>query len=140
MNETEHQNHIEEIEHTADWALRVRGTDLEALFRNAAEGMLQLMQGKATSSISDFQRIALDAQDVESLLVSWLEELLFIMETQQVILCDVTFLAIDQKRLVADVSFAPVVALHKEIKAVTYNELAVIHNNDEYSAVIVFDV
>ena len=33
------------VEHTADWALRVRGRDLAELFANAAEGMAYLLAG-----------------------------------------------------------------------------------------------
>lgn len=138
MNDSESQ--IEEIEHTADWRIRVRGANLEALFRNAAQGMLQLMQGKAQQGEAQIQRIELNAVDIESLLVSWLEELLFVMETQHLVFIEISFQSIQPNHLVAEVSFAPLVELHKEIKAVTYNELAVIKTNSEYTAAIVFDV
>ena len=40
---TEAIEEIEEIEHTADLAIRVRGRDLSQLFANAARGMFGLM-------------------------------------------------------------------------------------------------
>jgi SHS2 domain-containing protein len=34
---------IEEIEHTADWAIRVRAKELSSLFEQAAKGMTDLI-------------------------------------------------------------------------------------------------
>ena len=67
---------FEEIEHTADWALRVRGHDLRELLVNAARGMSRLLVPDLTVISTDVERhFELDAFDAESLLVEWLSEL-----------------------------------------------------------------
>jgi SHS2 domain-containing protein len=66
--------HFEEIEHTADIAIRIRGRDLAELFVNAAYGMAcQLSNPDAVKQTVE-RRIELDAYDAETLLVSWLGE------------------------------------------------------------------
>ena len=60
----------EEVDHTADWALRVRGGDLRALFENAARGMISLIGGEAVAGAHEIERrIDLSAPDLETLLV-----------------------------------------------------------------------
>ena len=55
----------EEIPHTADWALRIRGEDLRSLFENAARGMASLIGGEAGADAETLRcDIALDAPDL----------------------------------------------------------------------------
>jgi SHS2 domain-containing protein len=63
---------IEEIEHTADWAIQVRAQDLGALFEHSALGMFELI-GRVNAEKNETVRpITLQAADLETLLVSWL--------------------------------------------------------------------
>ena len=63
---------FEEIEHTADWALRVRGRDLGELLVNAARGMVSLMISNPPATPLNVDRnIEIDSIDAESLLVDW---------------------------------------------------------------------
>src|SRR5438034_408776 len=75
LNAPENEGY-EEIEHTADVALRVRAPSLEKLFCYAARGMFALMTD--ASGVATASEIALDvtASDRETLLVNWLSELL----------------------------------------------------------------
>ena len=68
----------EEIDHTADYAIRVRGLDLPGLFIEAARGMNALTAGAAVGPAVS-REIHVEASDLEALLVSWLEELAFLM-------------------------------------------------------------
>ena len=61
----------EEIEHTADWALRVRGADLPTLFSNAALGMMELAGVRTENTAGESRKIELTADDMETLLVDW---------------------------------------------------------------------
>ncbi len=133
-------NAVEEIEHTADWAIRVRGKNLETLFQNAAQGMLQLIQASSRSGTSRSKTIVLRALDNETLMVTWLEELLFNMETHEVNYSDIDVQKVENCRLRATVRETPLAELKKEIKAVTFNDLK-IHSTDEgFITTIVFDV
>jgi len=71
-----------ELEHTADWSIRVWGDDLDGLFRHAAEAMFE-MQGADMAAEPELPlEVSCTGGDLEALLVAWLNELLFHSEMQ----------------------------------------------------------
>lgn len=132
---------IEIIEHTADWSLRVRGADLEELFRHAAAGMAMLMVEDPQALPDDVERdLALEAFDVESLLVDWLNEHVYWAESDGLVFRDVDLTIIDETRLAAAVSLGKADSLDKHIKAVTFHNLAITTTASGLEVTIVFDV
>ncbi len=133
-----------EIEHTADWALKVWAPDLPLLFAQAAEGMYWLMETTLESSPPVERVIEIEGADVESLLVGFLSELLYLGESEGLGFnqFEVAFqeyhLRID--RLHAVVRGGKITAQKKEIKAVTYHNLEVRHTEQGFTVTIVFDV
>ena len=67
-----------EVEHTADWGLEVWAPDLAALMEEAARGMFELMGIEVSEESRCHRQLEIGADDREQLLVSFLEELLFI--------------------------------------------------------------
>ena len=132
--------YFEEIEHTADQALRVRGTDFEELLHNAALGMLQLTGAIPRSGPSRDRKIEVEAPDREGLLVAWLEELLFFMETRGVTYTKFELHMTGDNHLVAKVQETPIAAMTRHIKAVTYHDLEIERTEDGLETAIVFDV
>ncbi len=131
----------EEAEHTADWALVARGQTLEKLLENAAWGMLELMGVRpGTGPNKRTRRIRLEAPDAESLLVAWLEELLYGIEARGVAYSKFDVNTRDGKYLVARVEEVPASAIQRFIKAVTFHGLRVEQTPDGLRARIVFDV
>jgi SHS2 domain-containing protein len=130
----------EELEHTADWALRVQGKDLKQLFLHAAQGMLSLEDAVAGPGTREQMQIECTAEDRVSLLVSWLEELLFHMELRSITYVDLSIEKIDETQLSAEVTVAPLEDPIKHIKAVTYHELDIVKIAQGLEATIVFDV
>ncbi|MBN1284610.1 MAG: archease [Anaerolineae bacterium] len=130
---------FEELEHTADVGIRVWGADLDALFANAARGMMALTGAKADPAHPVRRTLALEAFDVETLLVDWLSELAYYLEAEHV-----AFIAYELQttptRLTATLTGGPVVALQRLIKAVTYHRLAVVPADGGFTATIIFDV
>lgn len=128
-----------EIEHTADWSLQVWGASMSELFVDAARGMYSLLQ--ATPSARDIARaIDLSADDYESLLVAWLQELLYLTETDGLVFDYFRMRDPSSTRLQADVRGGPAAHMEKVIKAVTYHELAIRTTPQGVEATIVFDV
>ncbi len=72
----------QEIEHTADWALKVWAPDLGGLLVEAALGMTALMEIAFEGPLIANRQIELSAEDGESLLVAFLSELLYLGESQ----------------------------------------------------------
>lgn len=131
----------EEVAHTADWALKVRGGDVRALFENAARGMVSLIGGQAAPGAEPIRReISLRAPDLETLLVDWLTELLVLVEEEGVIFNEISVSEVADLALRASVSAEPGGRFSKEIKAVTFHNLAIRPVANGYETTIVFDV
>jgi SHS2 domain-containing protein len=84
--------------------------------------------------------IELDAYDVETLLVSWLGELLYLGEREECVFTDFDMLQVTPTRLQAVVRGGPVEEHGAHIKAVTFNELEIVRADAGYETTIVFDV
>ena len=75
----------EEIEHTADVGIRAYGRSLDELFANAAEGMFSLIADlTAVKPVGDIE-VRLKADDIPTLFLRWLSELLYVHETQRLL-------------------------------------------------------
>jgi len=130
----------EELEHTADWALRVRGQNLSELFRNAAFGMLSLLDIEPVPGNTESRFFELKAEDTETLLVSWLEELLYPLEVENAAVVDFQVEVLEKAQLKAMIELKKIASIKKEIKAVTFNELDIRTVDSGYETIIVFDV
>ncbi len=133
-----------EVEHTADWELHVWGADMPALLEQAARGMYALMGARpASPERSRRERCArefdLPFTDREALLVDFLSELLFLTEAEGLVFNQYR-LALDGDQLHARVIGAPLEALSKEIKAVTFHGMTVRETGRGLEVNIVFDV
>jgi SHS2 domain-containing protein len=131
---------FEEIEHTADIAIRVWGRDLAEVFANSAYGMAcQLADPAEVGQIIE-QSVELDAYDVETLLVSWLSELLYLGEREECVFTDFDLFEVTPTRLRAAVRGRTVQEQRRHIKAVTFSDLEIIQTDEGYETVVVFDV
>jgi SHS2 domain-containing protein len=132
---------FEEIEHTADWALRVRGRDLRELLVNAARGMsVLLVSDLAAIPADEERRFELDAFDAESLLVEWLSELAYWAESEMLVFREFDLSQVTPVHLQAIVRGGRVPGLQKTIKAVTYHNLKIVETDNGLEATVVFDV
>ena len=130
---------FEEIEHTADYALRVTGKDLPALLHNAARGMTHLLAGNADIPLTHTETLEMDAFDAETLLVNWLSELAYRAEVDSLLFPDITLTDVSPTHLRAILRGGPA-SLQKHIKAVTYHNLQIVRTAHGLEATIVFDV
>lgn len=130
---------FEEIQHTADVALRIWAETLPDLFAEAARG-LNALAGAALAPGPRLRRtFRAEAPDAESLLVAFLSELVYYAE-QENLGFDVFDIQIVENRVSAVMEGAPLAALHKTIKAVTFHNLAIHRSVNGYEVEIVFDV
>jgi riboflavin kinase/FMN adenylyltransferase len=138
-----------EVDHTADRALHVWGRGLADLFAGAARGMCGLM-GDLDDLVPEVWRtIRLESTDRETLLVEWLNELLYLIESEGLLFVDYRVedlgdhTASDgatRARIVAHAggAVAPVTKAH--IKAATFHDLALVEEAGGWSTAITFDV
>ena len=125
--------------HTADWALDVWASDLLSLLKQAAIGMYVLMGVQIQSEPRVTYRFELPIIDPESALVGFLAELLY-LSGRDGLGFDTFDLSMKGAVLRASVGGAAMISQAKEIKAVTYHNLAIRHTDRGLETTIVFDV
>ncbi len=120
------------------------GETLAALFQQAALGLRQIV-----TSVEDIQPrqivlVEVQAQDREELLVNWLSELLYLLESRQFLPASFEIENISAQQLrarVAGESLDPERhQLEREIKAVTYHQIKVEQVADGWQAQVYVDL
>lgn len=134
------ENNFEELEHTADWALHIRAENFVDLLSVAASGMLNMMGLSPSVEGCQQRKVEISGIDREDLLVAWLEELLYLIESNEMGVKVMELEVLDDIRLIAEIQEIPGVYPEKEIKAVTYHELEILETRDGLETTIVFDV
>ena len=135
---------FEVVEHTADIGIQVSGETREALFRNAALGMMSLIVDVHRVRPDTAEMIRVEGGDNVDLLVNWLSELLFRFDARQRVYSEFEIEPIKTQALTATVrgeDFGP--DRHRpdtEIKAVTYHEACVEESDRGWRAYVLFDV
>lgn len=132
---------FEEIEHTADHALKVYGKDLKELFISAAQGMTSLMMTDISGVSGKIAKaVKIETIDTESLLVEWLSELAYWAEAEMLIFKTFNIHRLTAKNVDASVIGGKAPVLDKQIKAVTYHNLNIAKTRQGLEATITFDV
>jgi SHS2 domain-containing protein len=128
-----------EIEHTADCAIRVWAADLTTLFVEAARGMNHASGAEVGNGPRVERGVLIEASDTEGLLVSFLTELIFAQESDNLGF-DVFKIRVWDCKASGKLTGARLETLARPIKAVTYHNLGVSRSADGYETEIVFDV
>ena len=138
---------FEILEHTADIGIAAYGKNKEEVFINAAKGMFKIIAGENKTLKQNFyDKIKLEADNLEGLLFAWLNELLYISETKLVILSKFKIKELSDYQIKAEVEGMkinpPSVKIEREIKAVTYHRLEIKKDEESglWSAQIIFDI
>jgi len=113
------------LEHTADVKFQSFGKSLEEAFENAALATFNIMyDGKVASKKK--KKIKVKGKDLENLLYNFIEELLFLLDSENFFLSSVK-VKIKDLKLVAELegdnvkNYKPNI----DVKAVTYNQMFV---------------
>jgi SHS2 domain-containing protein len=137
---------VETFDHTADVGLRIRADDLNDLFRTAAEGVFDyIVANRDEVRATETEPVSLQADGPDSLLVEWLNELIFRCETKHRLYTrfDVR-LAADGLSLEAVIAGEPIDrerhVLDHEVKAVTRHGLVLRHDADGWLAEMILDI
>ncbi len=130
----------EEVEHTADWAFRVRGRSLQELFANAAHAMFSLERSVEMGKHDLVREVEVDGADRETLLVNWLNELLYLGQEYREAYGRVDILEINDGHLRALVHGRHEDEAQRYIKAVTFHNLELKCGSNGWEATLVLDV
>jgi len=135
---------FEILPHTADKGIRAFGQDLKELFENAAYGMFSLMAELGKYMPTETREFQVEAGDTESLLRTWLAELLYQFEVDRILFVDFEVRTIENGRLTGiahGLRFNHNIEwLGSSVKAVTHHDLYVRRTDERWEAQVIFDV
>lgn len=143
---------FEVVPNTADLKLRVYGSTLEELFKNALIGMFQSMGPRAVGCrivndrlvcphLPTHQTIDIEAFDADALLVDFLAQALFLSDLQNEAYLDATVHEIMPTHVIAKLHGIQITGFETvEIKAVAYHNLKIKQVPEGYEVDIVFDI
>lgn len=134
----------EVFEHTADIGLYAYGRTLPELFIHAAQGMESLMVSPEQVHVQVSREVEVEGHDIVSLLIAWLNELVFLFDTEYLIFGEFEIEILTETRLEGRALGEPYDVRRHDlscaIKAVTWHEAAVEQTEEGYKARIIFDI
>ncbi len=137
------EKEFEIINHTADVGIIAYGVDMNEAFANAAKGLFSLITELDDVEEVTHRDIELTAPDQESLLVGWLNELIYLFDAEQMLFKRFDIARLSRTHLKAR-SYGHKVdsAKHKlkiGVKAATYHMLKIDKDNG-CKAQVLFDI
>jgi len=135
---------FETFEHTADIGLVARGQTPAELFARAAEGLVTLIVDPDGLREHAHERVTVRAADRAALLVAWLNEILYLLDTRHFLPRRCRVLEIDETSITADLEGDIVERdrhrLRRLVKAATYHDLRLTRAGDGWEARVILDV
>ena len=135
---------FEIIDHTADIGIVAYGTDIKQVFANAALGLFSLMADPDDFSEGIKRDLELSAEDVEVLLVEWLNELIYIFDVEHIFFkrFEIDKLTSNQirARCFGEKIKPGQHKLKREVKAATYHMLQINKEDGGYKVQVIFDI
>lgn len=132
------------IDHTADIGVVIFGESLPELFQHAAESFFSVLIELRNIHEKESHSFSLDAPGLEELLVSWLNEFLYLFETQGLLFRRFEIKNLNKEHLEA-VAWGEKYTAEKHhikrvIKAVTFHQLSIQKQRGRWKAQIIFDL
>jgi SHS2 domain-containing protein len=132
------------FEHTADLGLRVRAADLPTLFADAGRGLFAMVVDNLDSiAVAESREFQTAGGDLTYLLFDWLNELLYLCDTEQIV-CSQFEVRFHEQGLTATARGEPIDPdrhhLTHEVKAITYHELKVERDGTGWLAEVIVDI
>lgn len=136
---------FELLDHTADIGLLIRGTTLEELFLSAGRGLQQVIGGDPPVGKGDIaEEVSLAGDRLDDLLVRWLQEWLYLFDSQGLVVVAVDGLTVEPTRVRARLHCRRIdphrVRAEREVKAVTYHRLRLEQTAHGWEAEIYLDL
>ena len=135
------------LDHTGDLGIRAYGRTLKQLFTHAARGLLESIADSSTIDETTQIEIEITAESLEDLMVSWLDELNFRHEVEEMFFrrVEIRWISEQPPALSAAAIGEPVNfkkhVVYTEIKSVTYHQLLVEQRLDGiWVAQVIFDL
>ncbi|MFC1988216.1 archease [Chloroflexota bacterium] len=137
------EKEFEILEHTADVGIIAYGSDMKEAFANTAKGMFSLITELEDVEEVEYWETELTAPDRESLLVDWLNELIYLFDVENILFNRFDITRLNDIRLKARSYGQKVDSSRHElklgIKAATYHMLK-IERSENIRVQVLFDI
>ena len=138
------EKEFEFIDHTADIGVKAYGADMKQLFANAGRGLFSIITELEGVGVKESRDILVTAPDRESLLVNWLNELIYLFEANDILFIRFDIISVSATQIHA-IGYGEKIDMAKhglktQVKAATYHMLKIEENKDSWQAQVIFDV
>jgi len=131
------------LPHTADIKFQAWGETIEEVFENSALALFRALTHKKIPSRKKMT-IRAEGNDLEGLMYNFLEEFLFLLDSENFLAAKVEEIILDREKftILAKISGDDAKVHHQinHIKAITYNEMEIKHLPNRWTAQVVLDV
>ncbi len=133
---------FELLEHQADLKIKAFGKTKKELFLNALLAMNKSMEPEIKKSSKDIKRkIKIKSFDSATLLIDFLNEILYLVQINKEIYFDIKFIIFTDKEIKADLLGCKAEKFIKDIKAATYYQLSINKKkHGSWEAIFLFDI
>jgi SHS2 domain-containing protein len=132
------------FDHAADVGIRCRASSVGELFEAAAKAMMEWAGPAPGGRDSVSLQVSLEAEDLEALLVRWLQEILYLFNQKHLYFVAANSLRVADTELQSELlarSWDPSsCGEYQEIKAITYHQLRVCEEGGSWHARVILDI
>ncbi|MGD9275987.1 MAG: archease [Candidatus Pacearchaeota archaeon] len=130
------------LEHTADIKFQAFGKTKEGAFRNSFFALRESICGGLKIQKKIRKKIKIKAKDDESLLYNFLEEFLYLLDSENFLISEIRNIKIINGNLSAEVfgDESKNYDFTNNVKAITYNQMFVKKENEKWVVQVVLDV
>jgi SHS2 domain-containing protein len=129
------------LDHRADLKIRVFGKTKEELFLNMLLGMNAGLRPETNKQMPAKRNIYIHSQDFSTLLVDFLNEVLYLIQVHKEVYTNLKFIKFTNKELKAELLGQKVESFGEDIKAATYHDLDIHQREDGiWEATVLFDI
>ncbi|MFW6147230.1 MAG: archease [Thermodesulfobacteriota bacterium] len=132
------------IDHTGDLGVEVFGDSLRSLFQHAGEAFTDIITEAEAIGLGKSKHIDLLADRVDDLMVYWLNEFVFLFDTEGFLPKVFDIVSIDESHIEAAVQGETYDEqqhpIKTAVKGATYHQLEVVREGNRWKARIIFDL
>jgi SHS2 domain-containing protein len=130
---------FEILEHRTDLKIKALGKTKEELFLNMLLGMTEFQKPEVEEGKEIKREIKIESVDFSALLVDFLNEVLYLNQTQKEAYFGLKFKKLEEKTLEAELVGQKVKRFGEDIKAATFHGLDV-RKDKNWQATVLFDI
>jgi len=130
------------LEHMADVKFSADGPTIEEMFISAADALNETIRGDIKILEQEKKSFEVEGKDRESLLYNFLEEFLFLLDSEDFLTARIESVEIKENKLNCVVvgDSAEKYKFTNDVKAVTYNDMFVREKGERFECQVVLDV